>query len=209
MIKIDKITISYIPEYSTLMNICCELDQNSFISGSIDDGTHSLLRVISKIDTYYHGDIYIDDVNIKQIRDRDLDLAYVPHEPYLFKKDIFSNLYYPLKIRGIKINTARHMIDDIISQYASNMPAKIKKLSHSEKKIIALLRAIIRKPKYVLIEDFFTDLDDKYRSIACNIINAISNTSIIIACDTNLIECYRSYKQYELSYGQLNESIND
>lgn len=207
MIKIHNLTLSYIKEYNTLMNINCELNGNTFFQGGIDDGTHSLFRVLAKLEKKYSGSVIIDDINLKDIRDKDMNLAYISQEPYLFNRDIFFNLYYPLKIRKVVKSEAKKLVNETINKYIKNFPERINKLNHSEKKIITLLRAMIRKPKYILIEDFFADLDSRYSALVNEIITEISQSSIIIACGKNIDDCYQTFKKYSLSFGSLQDIV--
>ena len=189
------------------MNINCELNGNTFFQGSIDDGTHSLFRVLAKLEKKYSGSVIIDDINLKDIRDKDMNLAYISQEPYLINRDIFFNLYYPLKIRKLVKSEAKKLVNETINKYIKIFPERINKLNHSEKKIITLLRAMIRKPKYVLIEDFFTDLDSRYSALANEIITEISQSSIIIACGENIDDCYQTFKKYSLRFGSLQDIV--
>lgn len=205
MIRLEHVYLKYIKEFYTLYDINLELKENTLISGDIFDGTHSLFRLISKIDKDYEGDIFIDDKNLKDIKDKDLSLSYVTGTPYLFeRKNIYKNLYYPLKIRKIDKITAKNMINDAINQYnLNNFPQKIKDMTLTQKKIIALIRAVIRGPKYILLEDFFSMLDKEYFDIAINILS--SSDSIIIACekmDTD-VSLYNEFVKLVLNFGKI------
>lgn len=203
MIEIKNVTLNYIKEYTMLNNINLIANENTLILGSKNDGTHSLMRIISKIDSNYAGNIMIDGKDIKYIKDKDFDLAYVSSDPYLFNyRSIFYNLYYPLKIRKIKKKDINQHINEIIEKYLKEFPKKIKNMSTGVKKIITLLRVMIRRPKYVLIEDLFSNLDDNLISKAIDILNELSKSSIIIACD-EIDKYYYNYKKYTLSYGSL------
>ena len=121
MIKFDHVYLKYINEFYTLYDINLELKENTLILGDIFDGTHSLFRLISKIDRNYQGEIYIEDKNLKDIKDKDLSLSYVTDKPYLFVfLNIYKNLYYPLKIRKINKIDAKNMINDAINLYKLN-----------------------------------------------------------------------------------------
>ncbi|HIU06347.1 MAG TPA: ATP-binding cassette domain-containing protein [Candidatus Onthoplasma faecigallinarum] len=209
MIKFDHVYLKYINEFYTLYDINLELKENTLILGDIFDGTHSLFRLISKIDRNYQGEIYIEDKNLKDIKDKDLSLSYVTDKPYLFEnKNIYKNLYYPLKIRKINKIDAKNMINDAINLYKlNNFPQKIKDMTLWQKKIIALVRAIIRRPKYILLEDFFSNLDEEYYEIATNILSSCDST--IIACEKTdtKIPYYDSFNKLNLSYGKLEDAV--
>ena len=207
MIEFRHVYLKYIKDFYTLYDINLSINENSLLIGQCSDGTNSILRLISKIDKKYEGNIFFDDLNLKDLKDKDLDIAYVSEKPYLFEnKSVFENLYYPLKIRKVKQNEAKIIIDYYINKFKINFTLnKIKNLTHSQQKIVTLLRALIRKPKYVLLEHYFKDLDENLISLAENIIDEIKQYSLIIACedlDTN-ISCFNDFRRIKLENGSL------
>ena len=207
MIEFRHVYLKYIKDFYTLYDINLSINENSLLIGQCSDGTNSILRLISKIDKKYEGNIFFDDLNLKVLKDKDLDIAYVSEKTYLFKsKSVFKNLYYPLKIRKVKQNEAKIIIDSYINKFKIDFTLnKIKNLTHSQQKIVTLLRALIRKPKYVLLEHYFNDLDENQISLAENIINEIKQHSTIIACedlDTN-ISCFNDFRRIKLENGSL------
>lgn len=207
MIKFCHVYLKYIKDFFTLYDINFEINKNTLFFGNRADGTSSILRLISKIDKKYEGEIFIDNINLRELNDRQLNLAYVSENAYLFKhKSIFENLYYPLKIRKINKKDAKNLINSYIDQFKIEFfSKKIKQLTYSEQKIVTLLRALIRKPKYILIENFITDLDKEYLDLACKIIHEIEKFSIIIACEksNSNIECFNDYNHIVLENGSI------
>lgn len=207
MIEFVHVYLKYIKDYYTLYDINLKINTNTILIGECFDGTNSILRLISKIDKKYVGEIFIDGLNLTKIKDNELNVAYVSEDAYLFKnKSVFDNLYYPLKIRKIKKNEAKNLINNYLKKFDINFSVKkIKDLSISEKKIITLLRACIRKPKYLLLEHFFDNLDEKFYQLANDIINEFKKDLIIIACensDINQISLYDA-KRVNLENGSI------
>ena len=194
MIEFNAVTIKYVPDITTLLNFSAKIDCNTLIIGDEFLGTSSILRLIAKIDKNYTGEILIDNANLKEIKDKDLSVAYLPKEPYLFKNTIEKNLSYPLKIRKIDKATIKEKVSFVINYLNNltkkhnieNFPNKIKKMNISEKKIGTLLRALVRAPKYVLLDDFFLNLDAKYFPLANELIEKLKQTSTIIATSNRL-----------------------
>ena len=171
---------------------------------------------------------------MKKIKDKDLDLAYLPEKPVLFK-NIFKNLYFPLKIRKINKKIAKNLIycvffelknnnfnffekylniknnklnnnlnlknkDFINLQIENILKLKVKNLTLSEQKFIALIRAVLRAPKYVLLENFFEDLDESHIPIVLHLIEELKQTSTIIACEKEPKEVLKDFKVVKLSH---------
>ncbi len=209
MIEFKSVSIKYIKEYYSLFDSNITIDNNTLFVGEVDSGIFAIFRLLCKFDKKYLGQILIDDQDIKNLKDRDLNLTFIPKEVYLFEnKNLFYNLYYPLKIRKIKKNQAEVLINNIINQFKlDKYNKKIKNLSESEKKIICLVRSLVRHPKYVLLENFYQNLDRQYHELAKNIINELEKNSIIIASeiDENISDIYFNYKKIYVSNGSVKE----
>lgn len=207
MIEFNAVTIKYVPDITTLLNFSAKIDCNTLIIGDEFLGTSSILRLIAKIDKNYTGEILIDNANLKEIKDKDLSFAYLPKEPYLFKSTIEKNLSYVLKIRKVDKATIKEKVSFVINYLNSltkkhnieNFPKKIKKMNISEKKIITLLRALVRAPKYVLLDDFFSNLDEKYFPLANEIIEKLKQTSTIITTSNKVEQIYKDFNILDLT----------
>jgi len=212
MIEFRNVYLQYVKEFYSLFNFNCVIDTHTLFIGDFYTGTTSIMRTLSKLDKDYSGEIFIDNINLKNIKDKDLNIAYLPEIPVLLNKNIFKNLYFPLKIRKIDKNAAKNLINSIflelknnnfkfLNNYLNNknkrenvknntdlinyiLKLKIKKLNLSEQKIIALMRAMLWQPKYILLENFFKNLDKKYLLLATFLINKAKQTSTIIASET-------------------------
>ena len=117
-------------------------------------------------------------------------------------KSLTKNLSYPLKIRKFNKNTIKNTVNDAILKYNLNIfSKKVKSMSLSEQKIIALVRAILRKPKYILLEDFFEDLELDYVNLATTILTDAKEFATIIACEKQDLKysCFNDFKVVNLN----------
>lgn len=180
MIEFKNVTINYVKDFASLFDFNLKINENYLIIGD-EIKTSAMARTLAKIDKHYTGKILIDGENIKKIKDKNFNLAYVSKGNYLFNKDINFNLAYPLKIRHQNKKIIDETIQNTLIQYDLKNK-KIKDLSPCEKKIITLLRATIRKPKYIVCENLFESLDEKNLKLALQIIkdNQTATTFIIL-----------------------------
>lgn len=185
MIKFDKVSIQYVKEYFALYNFSTEINSHTLFVGDDYVGSFAIMRLLAKIDKTHSGNIFIDETNIKIIKDKDLNIAYVPQIPYLFKyKSIEKNLAFPLKVRKFDKNHIKNIINSAFEKYnLQNFNTKINRMNLSEQKILTLIRASLWQPLYLLLENFFEDLDEKYFKLANKIIEDIKKKSIIIATE--------------------------
>ena len=205
MIEFKNVFIKYIQSFYSLYNFSHTFNKNTLIIGDATIGSSAILRIISKIDTDFTGNVYIDNLDIKSIKDKDINLAFVPQKCELFlHKNVEKNLLYPFIIRKTNKEIAKIKIFEFLKQFNLQqlLKTKVKKLNPSEQKIIALMRAIIREPQYILIEDFFKSLDINYHSLANKLINFAAKKSIIIACEEEInVNYYKNFEILELKKG--------
>lgn len=230
MIELKHVSINFVKNFYSLYNVNLQIESNTILLGDTTSGNNFLLRLISKTDKHYEGEIFVDNINLKQIKDKDLPIAYITKENYFFNnKSVLENLIYPLKIRKICKNDAilrakneilPYFLDffKIFNETELNQNAqplnknkilnenfeenlnkflntKIKHLNFSAQKILSLIRAKIRKPKYVLIENLFENLNENCFDLANKIVLDLTKNSVVIAC-TNETQNIRAYKNF-------------
>ena len=83
MIKFENVSIQYVKEYFALFNFSTEITSHTLFVGDDFVGSSAIMRLLSKIDKDYSGTINIGSTNIKDIKDKDLNIAYLPQIPYL------------------------------------------------------------------------------------------------------------------------------
>ena len=185
MIKFENVEIKYINDFSCLYNFNATIDSNTLFIGDEFVGSNAIMRILAKVDKHYSGNVFIDETDIKTIKDKDLSIAYIPNKPELFlNKSLYTNLAYPLKIRKFNKNYIKNEVNSAIFKYKlNNFSKKAKSMNLNERKIITLVRAILRKPKYILLEHFFEDLDSDYVDLTTNILADAKEFATIIACE--------------------------
>ena len=87
------------------------------------------------------------------------DITMMSQRPYLMHKNVYDNIIYPLKIRGARIDEKeinglleRAGLLEIKDQYAGS-------LSSGERQKLSFLRAIVFRPKMVLMDETLSNLD--------------------------------------------------
>jgi ABC-type multidrug transport system ATPase subunit len=87
------------------------------------------------------------------------DITYLQRKPYMMDDTVYNNLVYPLRVRGINPDM------DIINEYLDKMrfsdrrKQKAKSLSGGEQQKLAFLRALIFKPRLIIVDEAMTALD--------------------------------------------------
>ncbi len=206
MIEIKNLTVNYIEEFASVYNLSIEIKSNTLFVCDKLDGGFAILRTLAKIDKAYKGEILLDGVNLKHIKDKFLPIAFVPKKPYLFKSNIDKNLLFPLKIRKINKKTSQNAVNLLKNEYnLNNFPKKIKNLNFGEQKIICLARAIIRKPQYILVENFFENLEPEHIALAEKMIADASTFATIVATEKTTCSAYKNFNVIKLENGSTKQ----
>lgn len=185
MITLENFYVKFVNEFYSVFNANFTINSNTILMEKNPCGCVAFYRSLTKLLNNYQGKIFIDKINLKNISKTNLDISFLPENPILFNhKSIKSNLEFPLKIRKINKKNRKNAVNSVFLRYnLDNFNKKIKKLSTTEKKIICLLRALVRKPKYILMENFFENFDEKYINLACEILEEIKKDSTLIVSE--------------------------
>ena len=98
------------------------------------------------------------------------DMTMMSQRPYLMHTSVYDNIVYPLKIRGEKIDRdevealmERVGLLDLKDQYAGS-------LSSGERQKLSFIRAIVFRPKMVLMDETLSNLDSESEALFREII---------------------------------------
>lgn len=113
------------------------------------------------------------------------DITLLPQKPYMMSGSVYANLVYPLKLRGIKPNAA--VCDGYLEKigFSDRRRQHARSLSSGEQQKLALIRAMIFRPKLLLADEALTDLDidslDMFEKMILEIQNIRPVTWLIIS----------------------------
>lgn len=195
MIKVINLTYNFDTRFSALYNFSFNfLDNKNYLLISHQElESQTLLRILSKQYKNYQGEVFFNDENLKAINIKNLDVSYITKTPYLIKnKSAEFNVAYPLIVRKEKKEIAKKKARDLIKKfgYENLTNLKVKELSENECIVISILRALIRKPKYIFSDDIF------FNSELIKLLPAIKeNSNCIFAIkDINLKEKFNDFE---------------
>ena len=160
-IKIKNLSFSYPNNKRIFQNL--NLNINPFtligISGCSGIGKSTFFKLLLRLYNKYSGSILIDNIPIETF-DRnhyyDNIIAYVGQEPELLKGTINKN------ILGLNLNNYDIKLYNIILELIpdiNNLYETYEKLSGGQKQRIAICRAIMKKPKILLLDEPSSALD--------------------------------------------------
>ena len=122
------------------------------IIGSNGSGKTTLSKIIM-------GNLQADSGSIDYQGLTPRDITMTGQRPYLMHTNVYNNLVYPLKVRG-------HNIDETVVDYwleKAGLQDKKKQyalsLSSGEQQKLSFIRALIFKPKLIIVDETLSNLD--------------------------------------------------
>ena len=133
-------------------------------------GKTTMLRLIAGFEKPNTGEILIGDKIVSGGKTfvppekRDIGMVFQSYAvwPHM---NVFDNVAYPLKISGVKKQEIKERVEKVLeivhlSQYKDRIPSE---LSGGQQQRVALGRALIGKPKLLLLDEPLSNLDAKLR----------------------------------------------
>jgi ABC-type spermidine/putrescine transport systems, ATPase components len=148
-------------------------------------GKSTLLKIINGLETDYSGDVLLDGVNVNNIPVNKRDIVLMFQDNLLFPHmTIFENIEFSLKMKKYPKHEIKKMVEEVAKDIhlQDKLNKYPKELSGGQQRRVALARAVISKPKLLLLDEPFTGLDKEIKLEIMNLVKIIRekyNTSII------------------------------
>ena len=155
------------------------------IIGPSGCGKSTLLKIINGLETEYSGDVLLNGVNVNNIPVNKRDIILMFQDNLLFPHmTIFENIEFSLKMKKYPKHEIKKMVEEVAKDIhlQDKLNKYPKELSGGQQRRVALARAVISKPKLLLLDEPFTGLDKEIKLEIMNLVKIIKekyNTSII------------------------------
>ncbi len=150
------------------INLVAEPGEMVAILGATGAGKSSLVNLIPRFYDVSQGEVLIDGLDIRQVKETSLmeQIGIVPQESILFSGTIRDNIRYGRPDASdeevIAAATAAQAHDFIINfpdGYDTHVEERGANLSGGQKQRIAIARALIMKPKILILDDSTSSVD--------------------------------------------------
>ena len=132
------------------------------IVGPSGSGKSSLLRLLNRLDEPTDGNVYLDEVDYRQIAPRELRrrVGMVMQRPYLFAGTVLDNLRFGPRQRAedLSLMAADELLAGVgLSGFASR---DVSNLSGGEAQRVSFARALANSPEVLLLDEPTSALDE-------------------------------------------------
>ena len=187
------------------LNLVIEEGKKIALVGESGCGKSTTVNLIERLYEPNEGEILIDDINIKEYNIEYLRnlIGYVKQESILFNQSIRQNIIFGREEQLKELGDIDHLleeackdayINDFIetkeNKYEYNVGFKGNKLLPGQKQRISIARALLLKPKILILDEATSSLDHEAEQkvqIALDNINKKKITTIIIGNRLNII----------------------
>jgi ATP-binding cassette, subfamily B, multidrug efflux pump len=206
-------------ERKILDNISLEVEAGKTIAvvGKVGSGKSWLVNLIPRLVDPSGGEIMLDGHDLKKFRLKDLrrNIGYVPQEPVLFSDTVRNNIVFG------RDNISEELIDwalDVsqlkseIAMFPKGLDTSIgtrgMSISGGQKQRLALARALVGKPKILILDDCTSALDSRTEAALWERLHEVmpEMTAVLITHRPDTLE--RADRIYVLEDGRVAESGN-
>jgi ATP-binding cassette subfamily B multidrug efflux pump len=174
------------------INLIVEPGQTVAILGSTGAGKSTLVNLVPRFYDVSAGRILLDGVNIRDVKQDELlaQIGIVPQETVLFSGTVGDNIRYGVPtssdeevMAAAKAAQAHDFIVELSKGYDTHIEERGTNLSGGQKQRIAIARALLTKPKILILDDSTSSVDVETETKIQNALESQmrQHTSLVVA----------------------------
>lgn len=185
--------------------------------GATGAGKSSIINLVGRLYDYQKGEIFIDDVDI---RDYSLDslrrkIAIVLQDVFLFSDTIANNIslrdhFISMEqiVEAAKVVGAHRFIEKLPGQYNFNVMERGAMLSVGQRQLISFIRAYVFNPRILILDEATSSIDSESEELIQEATRQLTKnrTSIVIAHRLSTIQ--NANKIIVMDKGEIKEEGN-
>lgn len=192
---------------SGFSKINLELNMGEFvaITGESGSGKSTLLNVISGLDSYEEGEMYVNGEETSHYNEKDLEdyrRKYIgnifQHFNLINSYTVYQNIELVLLLNGYKRKEIKEKVLDIIKEVelTKYKNTKVSKLSGGQKQRVAIARALAKDTPIIVADEPTGNLDAKSAESVLKILHKVSKGKLVVVVTHNFeqIEEYATRK---------------
>ncbi|MGO1470918.1 MAG: ABC transporter ATP-binding protein, partial [Tissierella sp.] len=172
-IEFKNVSFSYSDDEDTVLrnvNIRIESGKTVALVGPSGAGKTTLCHLVPRFYETQNGDIFIDDINIKDIKLKSLrsNIGLVQQDVFLFTGTIKENILYGNPkasedeiIKAAKSASIHEFIESLPQGYDTDIGEKGVRLSGGQKQRISIARLFLKNPPILILDEATSALDNE------------------------------------------------
>jgi ABC-2 type transport system ATP-binding protein len=166
-LEFKNVSFSY-DKKEVLKNISFCIREGSFfvLLGLNGAGKSTIFSLATRLLKLQKGEIFVNNYSIKDYSNALKDIGIVFQEPTLdLDLTVKQNLYYYGALKGINFKDTMNSIQDEIIKLGleDSLDTQVRKLNGGHRRRVEIVRALINKPKLLLLDEATVGLDLKSR----------------------------------------------
>ena len=193
ILEVNQVDFSY-GNKKVLENISFSIEEGTFcvLLGLNGAGKSTIFSLITRLQNLVVGEISINNYAIKDYSNALKDIGIVFQEPTLdLDLTVRQNLFYYGSLKGLDFKETILSIEDEIKklELESHLDTQVRKLNGGHRRRVEILRALINKPKLLLLDEPTVGLDLKSRfDILEYVRNLVHTKNISVLWITHLFD---------------------
>lgn len=199
------------------INLKLDLGEFVVITGESGSGKSTLLNVISGMDSYEEGEMYIDGRETSHFMEKDFAEYRKRYIGNVFQEfnligsyTVYQNVELVLLINGFKRPFVRQRVREILQKVGMDEHAgtKVSKLSGGQMQRVAIARALAKETDIIVADEPTGNLDSGSAAEIVSLLREISKDKLVIVVTHNF-EQFRSHatRMIKMHDGRIAEDV--
>mgnify|MGYP004516653085 FL=1 len=223
ILKLDKVSKFYYNKgmvSSGFSKVSLEFFLGEFvvITGESGSGKSTLLNVLSGLDTYEEGEMYINGKETSHYSSEDIENYRKCYIGNIFQSfnlvssyTVYQNIELVLLLNGFKKKDVKQKILDLIKKVDlyKYRNTKVSHLSGGQKQRVAIARALAKDVPIIIADEPTGNLDSRSSQSVIRILSEVAKDKLVIVVTHNYDEVEKyATRKIEMSDGKVREDIS-
>ncbi len=141
-------------------------------------GKTTLLKCVAGLHELTEGELLADGENVESLPPNARSIAYVAQEYSLYPQmTVFENIAYPLKLMHTPYSEINERVKEVAKELEIDwlLTRKPKQLSGGQQQRVAIARALVKKPRIILFDEPFANLEHELRLKMQQLVKGLHN----------------------------------